>query len=93
MATRLLSDATQVHKAMLRGVIPVAVKMLNEETAGGQGGRDAFLREVVTLKGLVSPVIVQFLCALNPEPPKCETLEGLVSPVIIQFLCALTYKL
>ena len=52
---------------MLRGVLPVAVKMLNEEAAGGKAGRDAFMREVVTLKNLVSPMIVQFLCALNPK--------------------------
>ena len=51
---------------MHRGVLPVAVKTLNEEIAGNNGGRDAFMREVVTLKNLVSPVIVQFLCALEP---------------------------
>jgi hypothetical protein len=55
----------QVYKALHGGVLPVAVKIVS--TDSGLGGQDSFLQELETVKHLICPNIVQFLCA----PPPC----------------------
>ncbi len=52
--------AAQVYKAMRRGVLPVAVKVVAGAVAKSEDAQLEFLREVAYLRSLLCPNIVQF---------------------------------
>ena len=64
--------AAQVYKAMLKGVIPVAVKVLKDQS---YTSREEFQREVGLLKSLHNSNIVQFQVPLPclSSPMLCWT--------------------